>query len=783
MGTLGDIPSDLARWYARRLRYLWTTSVNEGLGFFVIYAVLIFAAALQAQSSLSLRADDEARLDEFLHSDHQVRDEDRYVSALSVVLSALRSNQRVSQGACPEHSEQCNRARSVVYATVQIAQLIASQASVGTSARVQSPASGKGQETDLGISADVATILASNNLPVTGSAAASVAVKRGIAFLRDHDQRQIPEPPSGPKPDATPKAADSILGNATANITDPQRPADVQFETAGPRLEKCEATGGPPGAAEEENRRRQQFSFFEALCETTEVTGLQLPEQIAGLQESIPATHALLTRRLNQAIGISFALDAALRANVRESMQVHDTCSCCTGTTSKDCAKDLETHSLIAAYFISADSILRYWRVESTDPIKSLPKNIRWAAREYFETYERGDTAVGDEYVSQPYIDMAGQGIVQTICRAVTTPQSKSLSAGSPVARGVAQANEITQGDELLIAGIVCADLALRLSAVKELVEYIQGGPLVSAGLVRIQSNGEALIETDSTAANAAELKELKDSAQWSTTFPSGWMAGQSSRGPTRLIENSKIWYVVPIARSGTGLLAVALHPSPSSGVGRLFRWAWLGGTCGAALILLTFTAHQSRRVAIASRDLARLRGLATAVIEVRPDASAPDDFARQIISSGNDRAEEVLQIPLANFGLTDGAKPTLGALFDESTLVAAKPDSLNPAGQLLSAAKIAETRKRGETNTYFARLRTPRIIWQLPPKGRLPEEGRYWWIRVSAGPVILPRWRASSLNPRGRLESTLGIMVPIIDAKLSKELDDIVTNPNSQKS
>src|SRR5580698_4524996 len=104
MGTLGDIPSDLARWYARRLRYLWTTSVNEGLGFFIIYTILIATAAVLLQKSISLRHDDENRLDEFLQSDHQVRDADRYVSALSVVLSAIRPAQRINQGTCPPDS-------------------------------------------------------------------------------------------------------------------------------------------------------------------------------------------------------------------------------------------------------------------------------------------------------------------------------------------------------------------------------------------------------------------------------------------------------------------------------------------------------------------------------------------------------------------------------------------------------------------------------------------------------------------------------------------------------
>ena len=760
MVTLGDIPNELARWYGRRLKYLWITSVSEGLGFFVVYTILIFAAALQAYSCLSLRWKDEARLDEFLQSDHQVHDEDRYASVLSVVLSALRPSQRITQGACPPDSLECARARNLVNTTVRIAQLIASRAMrepmtpemTGTGA----PESAK--STDI---ADLEAILGSNHMPPATASSVRVAVEKGIAILKTNSTL----PPAHilvTLPEEARKRL--LLTNATSTILRPAPTSSQESDPAGLQLARCEATAGSPGAADEENRRRMQFDLFEARCERaeTDVSGLQIPEQTAGLESPTPTEHSQVIARLQRAMGLSYALEAALRAAITQPP--------------REPLGSGETRTLTAAYFVSVDSVLRYWRDETIDPVKRLPKNIRWASREYFKTYEQGATALGDEYVSEPYIDIAGAGIVETICRAMTAPPSKAQDKETLLRVKTRPDKMTAEGKETRVAGIVCADLALESRAVKSLVSYIQDGPLVTAGLIRIQSNGETQIEPTSNSDHPSYLQELIDSTQWKTTFTAGWTTGLASRGPTRLINDSRVWYVFPIAKSGTGLLAIALHPAPSSGIGHFFRWAWLGATCGAALVLLTFTANQSRRVAIGGRDLARLRGLTMAVLEVSVDPEAPENYARQIIVAGNDRAEEVLQVPLPNFGLTDGAKPVLGTIFDEHMLVLAKQDGMTPEDVLTNAKDISEARKRGDASTYFARMRRPRTVWQFPTAGQREKKAGYSWVKVAGGAVILPhRRRGVSQDARGRLESIVGIIAPVTDEALGRRLDAIV--------
>jgi hypothetical protein len=762
MGTLADIPSALGRWYSRRLKYLWLTSVNEGVGFFVAYVIIVTTAALLAQNLISLRQNDEKRLDEFLQSDHLVRDDDRYVSALSVVLSALRPDQQITQGGCPLASKECNRARRVLAATIQFARLIAQDGERDYSAPADAtPLASNGRGSDSVNIADVRAILITNGLSEGAAPGVYASVQDGVRMFEGVPIATLSS--VVPKSDS-PRSSVSVVaesGGAATEVGNEPVPSSEPHWNWHP----CADAPALPGIADDERRTRDRFGLRKAQClfRGANVSGLQVPEQVA---EFVTAgqrgptfaedRNSTVGHRIKEAVGISFALEAALRAVVTDAMPTPATaCSCCLNVAPASCEREQETRKFTAAYFISPDSVLRYWRQESVDPIMRLPKNLLWASREYFKTFQRGATAVDDVYTSQPYIDIAGAGIVQTICRAV------------PAAAG---------GVSVRVAGIVCADLALQSASVLTLVKYIRGGPLVSAGLLRIQDSGSATVQPlGADQAIPRDLQELVDSAQWSDGFIDAWASGTARSRATRLIVNSHIWYIVPTARVDNGVLAIALQPAPSSGVGRLYSWTILGSLCGSALVLLTFTAHQSRRVAVASKDLARLRGLPGAVVECRVDRSAPNDFAAQSVVAGNDRAEEILQIQLPNFGLKEGARPTLSSLLDTRALIPTGLDGTTPLDSTITEADIGDGRRRGEISNYFARLKSTRTIWQLPrglPQGSAQV---FWWVRVTAGPVILPRWGPTSVDARGDLESTLAIFVPVFEPGLSTKLDDIV--------
>ena len=373
MGTLGDIPSDLARWYARRLRYLWTTSVNEGLGFFIVYTILIATAAILAQSSLSRREKDEIRLDEFLQSDHQVRDADRFVSALSVVLSALRPEQRITAGMCPKDSAECRRARNVIDATVEFARLISSRASTETAVSVvRAQSTGQAVPDRPDDLADVAAILSSSHLPVEAARMSSPAIDSGVIAMK---KMRLTLPP----PKASVGAHPAVKGEPKNVSNTSDKPFGV-----------CESTLDPPGIAEQERSRRDQFGLHQAVCQRvgSDVSGLQIPEQIAEFGSLENATDKQVANRVSRAIAVSYALEAALRAGTSHwADDQAGKCPCCqTGSEPVVCPRERETRTFTAAYFVSVDSVLRYWREEANDPTIRLPKNLLWAAREYFTT-------------------------------------------------------------------------------------------------------------------------------------------------------------------------------------------------------------------------------------------------------------------------------------------------------------------------------------------------------------------------------------------------------------
>jgi hypothetical protein len=785
MGTLSDIPSDLARWYARRLKYLWMTSVSEGLGFFLVYTLLVVIGGLQLHRSVYFRKDDEKRLDHFLQSDHQVRDADRYVSALSVVLSAVQPDQRIQRGECPPASRECERARNVINATVQFADLIVSGADQISSSNVEST-----KEPDVLDHASVTAILNRNGFR-RGTDVAELAIKQGIEILRltsVNDSNKGSQEGMSLSPVASETQVAEGRSLAYQALVDASSSHQSTKSTEHFSLRSCDSFPLIDGHDVQEDSRREEFSLERAICiqVSPNMTGIQIPEQLGELGAIGNAIDGRRTDdRVARAVAISSALEAALRANAAADADVPRANAyatteiksdpCASQSSNSECEAMQEPLSLTAAYFVSVDSMLRYWRKEPVDPVMALPRTMLWASREYVATYTRGDTAVTDEYVSQPYIDIAGAGIVQTVCRAVPDRSSPNRGSTASPARALYDGGDgSTPPKHARFSGIVCADLALRQGAVQKLVRYIQGGPLVYAGLVNISVKGDATVQREADDRHAGELERVTESAQWRDSFPAGWIDGPASRGTTRVQVDSDTWYVVPTARSGVNLNAIALHPTPSSGVGRLTRWLFLGSIFGAAFVLLTFTAHQSRRVSVASRDLARLRGLPLAVIESRIDQKAPDDYASQIVVAGNDRAEEVLQIRLPNFGLNVGANPTLGELVQVGKLIPTRLDNATPCEVLVDGKEILASRRRGDTNTYYARLKSERTVWRLPAKGKKPRPQKYWWVRMSAGPVILPRSGGASTDARGHLESTLGIIVPVMDDILSKRLDQI---------
>jgi hypothetical protein len=753
MEALAKLSSELAQWYARRLKYLWITTVNQGLGFFVLYAVLVVFGVHLAREGIDLRARDENRLDQFLQSDHEVRDEDHFVSAVSVVLSAVDPNQRIRLNSCPAGSSECVRARSVLLLTVSLAQSLEDGL----------------RSTDPEWEANAVELL--NQRDVGEQERREV-----VNELKADVERELKRRPKDPDQDrdalpnkghgATVVPSNEGSGARAGEVSSPlSLAAAAGRDSSDYVLMEC---GHGDWSARTRDaasaQRRETLGLAQPICQRRlgDVTGLLIPEQVA----HIPRGDDKLARiRLQHAMYISSALEAALR-----SVLVQPPGNGC-GPAVCAPAED-PVYSFVAAYFIGIDSVIRYWHVEPGEPIEGLPPYRQWAAREYFTQFLEPENGGLAEYVSRPYLDFAGAGIVQTICERVRTRTAVSL------------AELRDAGSEASIPGIVCVDLALRRAEVGNLVGRIQDGPFVSAGLLRIDADGAATIESQPNKNSAHALQMLIDSLEWKTVFKSSFVAGAASRSTTRVGRADDVWYVVPVGRIEKDQFAVALRPSLSSGVGRLWRWAILGAIFGAAFVLLTFTAQQSRRVGVAERDLARLRGLPTAVIECRPDPSCPSDLLSQRIIAGNDRAEEVLQTQLRNFGLSTGQRPLLSRLIDDQAIIEAAADGVTPVARI-DGERIDASRRNGETTAYYVRLTEEKRVALAPPvrpdapgKDTWPQLVSYRWLRIAAGPVVLPRWRISNLDARGRMESTVGIIVPVWEKALERDLESKRQSP-----
>lgn len=748
MEPFAKLSSELAHWYWRRLKYIWVTALTQGLGFFVLYAVLVVAGVLLARESFALRSDDERRLDEFLRSEHEVRDEDQFVSALSVVLSAVDSTNRIKTNSCPAGSVECLRARLTLTLTTKLAQALE-----------------EGQFTPTGWHERVGLLLRETQVRSDDAKDILLILDRAVEKRRESSQESdwAPDnesPPATSQAPAGPSGPTSTARVGGSTLHSPATAASVDSA--------CHRSGFTSDLAEHAREVRQAFGLVRAYCEwdLEGRTAVLIPEQVAHVPRRLDQA---ARARMEHAIYVSSALEAALRAvwpsRPAGSADAAASCSAAPSaevTQQRPCVyseTDGDLYTFVAAYFIGVDSIMRYWHLEPGTPLEGLPTNRLWAASEYFAHFLQPQHWKDSEFVSRPYLDFAGAGVVQTICQRVDTRSSQRTT----------------------IAGIVCVDLALRQRALAGLVAHIQGGPFFSAGLLQIDPSGAATMLSQPNQGSPAELQALIHSLDWRTTFTREFVGGEASRSASRVGEGENTWYIVPIGRVVKAQLAVALRPALSSGVGRLGRWAILGGLWGSALVLLTFTAHQSRRLSFAERDLARLRGLAAAVIECRPDPRCPDDYMSQFIIAGNDRAEEVLQTRLPNFGLTGRPQPRLRTLFEESAFVEVDADGVKPTRRL-DPKVIEPGRRRDDTSGYYVRLAQEKRVYIIPPaRGYSGGEGdaqpklaSYRWIRIAASAVVLPRWWGGRRDARGRMESTIGIVVPVWDEALSKELDSI---------
>jgi PAS domain-containing protein len=337
-----------------------------------------------------------------------------------------------------------------------------------------------------------------------------------------------------------------------------------------------------------------------------------------------------------------------------------------------------------------------------------------WASKHYFDVFwEKNDR----EYVTRPYLDFGGNGLIRTRCDA------------------------LERQDDRQLLGILCTDFTLpRIPLLKK----INDGPLFYGNTVEIHRDAPQLVRFD------LPENERRPSAQLEASLRS-LVASQTDslvklrRQITRVPSAEGVSFLIPIGSRHRDdiLYALLLTPRDVTSV-PVITWsrvAWLSFG-GLTLGLLLSGVVISDRTAELSRRLTLLRNLQVGVAQANN---------RDWILEANDRAEELFRRKLPKRRV---ARPSVNfsQLIDEWVIPIEPADDNylgEPCGRGIRYSRSQEKRERGEASIYYARLR-----------GAEPQ-----WLRVSASPILF-----SEKTRSGSSDGQLGADFGVVD-QVSKDL------------
>jgi PAS domain-containing protein len=419
----------------------------------------------------------------------------------------------------------------------------------------------------------------------------------------------------------------------------------------------------------------------------------------------------------------------------------------------------------VQAYVISLDDVLRIWsRPRSTlGTIARFPPLRRWASEEYVSVFTHLPKL--DEYLSPPYIDFGGHGVVRTWCH--------------PLETGAEKAARLT--------GVFCVDYTVPLATLRDY--WRTSALLVDINYVRLAIAPDriapdaicvspqwppdcGLAPSSNLEAARSGIKELL--ARERSTYGDPGEAYDALARATSAVQleghdfagsNVRTAFLVPLGRYDVAdprapadaprakpvtedseyLYAVLVRPNPSLPP-LVFPFAIAAVIAGLLFVLVVLVGgRQIRALEEIDEQVTLLRALQVGVIVV-----SENDF----IAEANDRAEEVLGVPLPKIGAA-AQEANLSTRFDQ--LIRRYIVEEEAGGELLPvkySRVIPRRRRAGEASEYYAKLATG------------AREGH--WINVAGSPMIT---QGSGTRDGTR---TFGVVDAVVDPLLEARLDEV---------
>lgn len=393
--------------------------------------------------------------------------------------------------------------------------------------------------------------------------------------------------------------------------------------------------------------------------------------------------------------------------------------------------------SFIQAYFISAHDVFRIWRTGSRNSgaCDDFPAAYRWASASYFEHFV--DQRADDSYITRPYIDLADQGFVQTRCTPIEAAPSGRTEGDGSRPRS--------------LAGVFCTDHAIfKQSPASGVDPSICENPLLDVRVISLPTRGLRVrlgdvdvFQCKASSPERTSARERREVVDAVNAFLKGRRLDALKRSVNRVsFGETNDAYVFPLETRKDRWWALLVRPRVPSRPTEAAQFAGLSIAAGVAAIGALISAMLfSRRAQAANEKVALLRNVATGVIVVD---------SKDVVTEANDRAEELLDLPIPKVGVgakdDEGEKRRFAELIEDSVIEVVEGGRLKE--EMTPYSKIPEKRRQGKPSTYYARL-----------------EGKAIWLRASGTPMIEEDSRES---PR-----TFGV-IDFVAEPVAKELERI---------